>query len=297
MDQIQEKMVIIETSFLKNQQIAHAALSFIRKLENQIHEQKALLEAAGLSPYIEGCNHEGWGAKLPEGVISNAVIETMINNTAHLSLHSRYRLKSKFMARPPYHINVFNHPALFLEFDKKLSELRKTERISAITWIKTAEINSRLEYRQKNYTKVPKMLRLTVTPDISKIQALAQFKSHRAFEELNLLEVTLGYLASKTPPKRLLGQIISQTWERQYSKAYEHLAINKDHRTRHRYGLENITTFDFSCEFFKLKAYRTAADKITLTDEARALINQYEESMEVTSPRSIWLQEKKEAAK
>lgn len=283
-----------ETSFLKNYEIAHAALSFIRKLENQIHDHKPLLEAAGLSPYIEGCNQEGWGARLPEGVISNALIGAMIDQTSYLSMYSRNKLKSKFKGRPPYHLNVFSHPPLFLEFDKRVSELKKTERISAITWIKTAETNNRLEYSQKNYIKIPKTVRLTVTPDISKTQTLAQFKSHRAFEELNLLEATLAHLSNKSVPQRLLGEVISDTWGRQYSSAYEELTINKDHRARHRHGLENITTFDFNCDFFKLKAYRTAADKITLSDEARSLINQFDESMKEASPEASASKKKRE---
>jgi hypothetical protein len=123
------------------------------------------------------------------------------------------------------------------------------------------------------------------------------FKNHRVFEELNLLEVTLAYLAKKPPPKRLLGHIISDTWEQQYSEVYEQLAINKDPRPRHRQGLENITTFDFSCDYFKLKTYRTAADKITLTNEAMSLINQYQEIMGLPSSKAVWFREKKEPAK
>jgi hypothetical protein len=277
MRQLQEQTTSYSSQFIKRQQISHAALSFIRRLESQIEEQKPLLKEAGLSPYIESHNHEGWGVKLHEGVVSNAVLGAIIKNIPHLSLYSRSKLKATFSPNRPTHINLFSHPSLLLEFEEKLDHLRETERIGAITWLRTAEIHNRLGYSQENYSDVPKVLRLSATPDIAKSQPYTLFKNPHTFGDLSLLEASLAHLTNTPLPNKLIGHIVSDTWDRQYSEGYKASGDTSmaEHQANHKRGISHISTFNFCCNYFKLKAFRVAADQITLTDEARSLINQY----------------------
>lgn len=255
--QIQSQQENLAESFKSK---AMMASDFLRDLESQIEAKADILKSIGICFRIRGTSGDGTANYFDNHNIGNSALSKLIESFPNTSSSMRKELERKFRAEYSQRETIFSDPAYFEKVEHYLIDLRTREMIKSIEWLKEARTPSGYQWESKNYSIVPKEVRLMATPSLASNDNSWHYRSSSYFDHIRQLELALICLDGKKPSAELLGDKISDTWEEEARKA--------------GHDKSKIETFNFKCDYFKLKAYRTIPARLTFTNHALSLLNQ-----------------------
>ena len=236
------------------------------------------------------------GVALPDSLVADKIYDTW-EKEAHSADYSpsgikSFDFKSRFFSLKAYRKApdqiTFTAEALALLNQKNYyfskwwessdgeAQPRLDERqLRAISWLKKCPSVQNGVRSFQDYEKVPHVIRIDATPDISKNHDYNFFLDSEMWENLAALEHALYKLSGAELPEKFLFQSIKETWETEYQSGKREVYKMPRSKRGEVYteALKYIKTMNFDGRFFSLKAYRSAPDQITFTDEALALIN------------------------
>ena len=192
------------------------------------------------------------------------IIKKQLASSPCLSLTSREYLKEQFLSPDSHLSNLKGLDA----FEKAFFTLRKQDSLAIFKWLKNHS-----DY-DPHTPWSPKKLRISVTPAIGSKKNTADFYSPFAFSHINRLHEAFAIQDGIKPIFPFIGEKIAGDWCSEYRKGYEKsAAIAKgDHKKRHKLGLKAIKTMEFSCQYFTLRAFKSAPDQLTFTPKGKVIM-------------------------
>ncbi|MFW7382339.1 MAG: hypothetical protein ACOH5I_26315 [Oligoflexus sp.] len=237
--------------------VAKAAAAFVDKINALIDDNAELMGSIGVSLSLQASTPRGNVGRVDEQELGNAAMETLIRKLPNSSERLRRSLSSEFIHHYGSHKTMLDDDTMLGRFLAALKSGRDSDLSNALEWVRRARTRQGYTFVEKNYDKVPRELRLHATPDISTVKGSWRFRDASEYDSLRNLEIALCHRVEIDLPARLLADAVHQTWEGEFRDG----------------SYEGIKTFCFKCRFFTLRAYRSAADRLTFTDEALAILN------------------------